>query len=199
MHAPVEPSSPPAPPTVYGVLAQFSDVSGILHAAAQVRDAGYTRWDCHTPFPVHGLDKAMGIKPTRLPVLVFGAGMTGTIAAVFGQWFLNTPQITTDGGALDPYPMIFSGKPFWSLPANIPVAFEVTVLFAALTTFFGLWAFCKLPRWHHPVFSRNAFKAATDDTFFIAIEANDPHFDAQKTFALLQSAGAKTVEDVLDE
>ena len=114
---------------LYGVMAEFDDVTTLCNAADKVRDAGYTKWDCHTPFPVHGLDDLMGIKFTKLPWVVLIMGLTGCSLAVLMQWWMN---------AVD-YPYDISGKPQWSLPANIPVIFEMTVLFSAFTAFFGMW------------------------------------------------------------
>ncbi|RJP21901.1 MAG: DUF3341 domain-containing protein [Candidatus Omnitrophota bacterium] len=176
------------PATVYGLLAEFSDAGAIVQSAEQVRKAGYTRWDVHTPFPVHGLDEAMGIRPTILPWIVLGAGLSGLVAGLGLQWWTN---------AVD-YPLLISGKPIFSLPANIPVIFEVTVLLSAVTTVFALFGLNGLPRLYHPVFTNQRFRRATADRFFIVIEANDPLFDAEKTQSLLSSLGATAVEVVED-
>ena len=114
----------------YGYLARFDLVDEFLVAAAKVRDAGYTRWDAHSPFVIHGLDAAMGVKKTVLPYIVFLAGLTGAAAGILLQWWTN---------AVD-YPFLISGKPLFSLPANIPVAFETTILFAAVSALIGMLA-----------------------------------------------------------
>ena len=173
---------------VWGLLAEFGTPDELIHAASAVRDAGYTSWDAHTPFPVHGLDDAMGIRPTRLPFLVFGAAITGTTCALLMQWWMN---------AVD-YPLIISGKPFNSIPADIPVTFELTVLFAALTAFIGMLVANKLPRFHHPLFAHAAFRRVTTDRFFLAIEAKDPRFVRERTEKLLLEAGAAHVTAVTD-
>jgi hypothetical protein len=170
----------------YGYLVAFANVEQLLVAAAKVRDAGYTRWDAHTPFVVHGLDKAMGIRPTILPYLVFAGGLTGASCGILLQWFTN---------AYD-YPFLISGKPIFSLPANIPVAFETTVLFAALTALVGMLALNLLPQLSHPLHGSRSFKRATDDRFFITIEARDPIFDPVATRELLDSLGGSAVEEV---
>jgi hypothetical protein len=170
----------------YGYLVAFASVEQLLVAAAKVRDAGYTRWDAHSPFVVHGLDKAMGIRPTVLPYLVFAGGLTGTSCGILLQWFTN---------AYD-YPFLISGKPIFSLPANIPVAFETTVLFAALTALVGMLALNLLPQLSHPLHGSRSFKRATDDRFFITIEARDPIFDPVATRELLESLGGSAVEEV---
>ena len=99
----------------YGLLAEFADASGLLRAAAHVRDAGYTRWDVHSPFPVHGMDKAMGIRKTRLPWFVFLCGVAGVGSGLLLQWWCNAHD----------YPYLVSGKPYFSIPANIPITFEL--------------------------------------------------------------------------
>lgn len=171
---------------LYGLVAEFESPGALIHAAKEVRDAGYTKWDCHSPFPVHGLDPAMGIKPTILPALVFGGGATGLILAIVMQTWMN---------GID-YPWLVSGKPLFSLPMQIPIAFELTVLLAALTAFFGMWALNKLPRFWHPLFVRDRFLRSSSDGFFVAVESGDPKFDLDATRALLEGAGATAIEDV---
>jgi len=175
-------------PVLYGYLAEFDKVDDLLVGATRVRDAGYTRWDAHTPFVIHGLDAAMGVKKTILPYIVFGAGLTGTTAGILLQWWTN---------AVD-YPFLISGKPLFSLPANIPVAFETTILFAAISALVGMLALNGLPRLAHPLFRSRAFKRATDDRFFISVEAEDPLFDAVSTRELLESISGRPVEEVED-
>ncbi|MCA9754723.1 MAG: DUF3341 domain-containing protein [Candidatus Eisenbacteria bacterium] len=175
-------------PSFFGYLVEFDNVDSLIHAAEKVRDAGYTNWDAHTPFPVHGMDRAMGIRYTKLPLVILGGGLTGLGGALLMQWWMNAVN----------YPYIISGKPFWSIPANIPVMFELTVLFSALTTVFGMLAFNKLPQWRHGVFSSARFARATDDRFFISVEATDPKFDAKKTADFLAGLGGSEVEALED-
>lgn len=165
---------------VAAVLGRFDSAGALKAAAEKVRDEGYRKWDSHSPFPIHGMERAMGIRPTILPLLVFGAGMTGAIVAMLLQWWTN---------AVD-YPFLISGKPFFSIPANIPVAFELIILFSALTAFGGALALNRLPQFAHPVFESDEFRRATSDGFFISIEADDPKFDEAKTLAFLESIGA---------
>jgi hypothetical protein len=171
---------------LYGYLVAFDKVDELLVAAAAVRDAGYTRWDAHTPFVIHGLDVAMGVKKTVLPYIVFLAGLTGTVAGILLQWWTN---------AVD-YPFLISGKPLFSLPANIPVAFETTILFAAIGALVGMLALNGLPQLSHPLFSNRSFKRVTDDRFFISIEAQDPLFEVAKTRELLESVSDQPVEEI---
>ena len=173
----------------YGLLAQYEDVDAIKKAAARIRDAGYTSWDCHTPFPVHGLDPAMGIRRTRLPYVIMCGGILGLFTAITMQWWMN---------AID-YPYIISGKPYWSVPANVPIMFELTVLFSGITAFISTLGRNGFPRFHHPLFRSERFKAATDDKFFLAIEAVDPKYDAVGTKELLESTNPTAIETVEDD
>jgi hypothetical protein len=168
----------------FGLLAEFESPGQLLEAARGVRDAGYKRWDCHSPFPVHGLDRAMGLGDSRLPWLVLGGGMAGLAAAMLMQWWMN---------AVD-YPFWISGKPFFSVPANIPVAFELTVLFASISAFAGMFVFNNLPKFYHPALRSRRFRRATTDRFFIIIESADPMFDERRTEQLLRSLGPARVE-----
>ncbi len=169
---------------LYGVLAEFDTPGELVEAARKVRDAGYTQFDCFSPFPVHGIDEAMGIKRTILPVLIFAGGFAGTIGGLFLQWWMNAHD----------WPWIVSGKPAWSIPANIPIGFETTILMAVLTAFFGMWILNKLPQVWHPFFRLERFGRVTDDAFLLGIEAKDARFDLEETTRLLKDAGALAVE-----
>jgi hypothetical protein len=176
------------PVELVGMLAEFRDVNAIMAGAKGVRNAGFTRWDVHSPFPIHGIDAAIGIKPTILPWLVLAGGLSGLIGGLVLQWYVN---------AYD-YAFPISGKPYWSLPANIPVIFECTVLFSALTAVFGMFALNRLPLLYNPLFKSTRFLRATSDRFFIVIDASDPKFDEAKTEELLKSLGSTAVERVED-
>lgn len=180
---------PNAPLPDYGYLAEYKNTTQLVDACEKIRDAGYTHWDAYSPFPVHGIDPAMGIKPTILPWMVLGGGLTGCSGGILMQWWMN---------AID-YPYLISGKPMWSLAANIPVAFELTILLSALTTFFGVLLLNDLPSWFHPLFRSQKFAKVTDDAFFIAIEAKDPRYDETETKLLLESTGPASLDKVEDE
>ena len=169
---------------LYGLLAEYDTPGELVDAAKKVRDAGYTDFDCYSPFPVHGIDEAMGIKRTILPLLIFGGGFTGTVGGVALQWYCNAYK----------WGWNISGKPTWSLPANIPIAFECTILFSVLTAFFGMWMLNKLPQVWHPFFRSERFGRVTDDAFLLGIESNDKRFDLEATKKLLSDAGAIAVE-----
>lgn len=183
-NAPAESLAASAAP-LYGLVAEFVSDEELIGAARRLRDAGYTRWDAFSPYPIHGVDDAMGIRPTRLPWLVLAAGATGGILALLMQWWTN---------AVD-YKFLISGKPLFSLPANIPVAFEVIILFSAFTTFLGMIALNRLVEFHHPLFSSERFARVTTDRFAVVVEAADPRFDEPAVREMLDDAGALAIED----
>jgi hypothetical protein len=186
-------------PRFWGYMAEYETAEGVLRAAEAVRDAGYAKWDCLTPYPVHGLDRAMGMKRTILPWLVLGGGLTGLGIAIFMQWYVNSPN--TESAALyilSGYPLNISGKPSWSIPANVPIMFELTVLIAALTAFFGVWVLSRLPRFYHPAFNVARFRRVTDDRYFLMVEAADGRFDRKESLALLEATHPAAIEEVMD-
>ena len=185
--------SPPGPAEamgedlrLWGLLAEFANVADLLAAAEQVRDAGFHKWDAHAPFPVHGLNDAMGIKHSRLPLVVLGSGVTGACLSLLMQWWMNAHD----------YPYLISGKPLFSLPSSIPVFFELTVLFAAIGAFVGMLAMNALPEHHHPLLRNENFRRATQDRLFISIEAADPKFEAGPVQEFLECLGSTRVERV---
>jgi hypothetical protein len=176
------------PIELVGLLAEYETVDAVVNAAAKVRNAGFSRWDVHSPFPIHGIDHVMGIRPTVLPWIVLGGGLSGLIGGLVLQWYCNAYA----------YPIIISGKPFWSLPANIPVIFECTVLLSALTAVFGMFSLNRLPQLYNPLFKSERFRRVTDDRFFIVIDASDRRFDEPETAKLLQDSGAVAIERIED-
>jgi mono/diheme cytochrome c family protein len=175
-------------PRLAGMLAEFYSPEELRAAARLVRDEGYRQWDAYSPFPVHGLERAMGIRPTILPWLVFLGGVAGGVAGLGMQIYTNSID----------YPYITSGKPLLSIPAFIPITFETIVLFAAITAFLAALLLSGLPRFWHPAFSSRRFQRVTTDGFFIGIESRDPHFSETTTRDFLQSLGAKSVEAMYD-
>jgi len=171
-----------------GLLAEYTDVNAVTKAAHSVRKAGYSRWDVHTPFPIHGIDPVMGIRPTGLPWLVLLGGLFGLFGGLWLQWYTNAHD----------YPVLVSGKPFWSLPANIPIIFECTVLCASLTAVFGMLGLNRLPTLYNPLFKSDRFRRVTNDRFFIVIDASDSKFDEPSAMKLLTESGAVAVERVED-
>ena len=179
---PMVPRLPKGP--YYGILAEFATPAELYHACERVRDAGFTRWDAHSPFPMHGLSNAMGLRRSTLPWIVLVMALTGAALGFILQWWVHTSA----------YPLVISGKPFFTWPAFIPVTFEVSVLFGALGAVFGMLGLNRLPMHHHPLFKSKVFERASDDAFFISIESWDPRFDPSGTATLLKSLGARSVE-----
>jgi hypothetical protein len=171
---------------VYGYLAEFESASALYKAAEKVRDAGIKNWDCYSPYPIHGLDQAMGMKKSILPYLVFLGGSIGFITAIALAY---TTQVMI-------YPTVLQAKPanIFTIAAFFPIIFELTVLFSGFAALFGLFALIGLPRLNHPLFESDQFARATDDGFFIAIEARDKNFSADITKSLLEDAGGRNIE-----
>lgn len=176
---------------VHGYIAEFDNAADVFHASEEIRDAGFSRWDVHTPYPVHGLNKAMGLKRSVLPFFVFFGGATGTLTA-FLLAYVTQVMI---------YPTVVQAKPtnIFTTPAFFPIMFELTILLAAFTTLFGCFALMGLPRWNHPLFASKQFKKFSDDTFVVCIEARDPKFHQAETKACLEKVGGKNIELVEDE
>jgi len=173
---------------IYGLMAEFATPADLYHACEKVRDAGYSNWDSHTPFPVHGMEEAMGIKRTKLPLIVAVGGLSGASLGFLMQWWMS-------GIA---YPLTKQGKPFAAWEAFVPITFELGILLSAFTCLIGMLALNGLPRWNHPLMKATRFLRSTQDRFFISIEASDPKFDPDATQALLTGAGATAIEFVED-
>jgi hypothetical protein len=171
-----------------GYLAEFDSVDAILAAAEKVRDAGYRRWDTHSPFPIHGMDDAMGIRPTILPWIVAAGGVLGMLGGLALEVFTNSID----------YPFLISGKPLVSLPAFIPVIFECTILVASFTAAFTMLVLNKLPMLYNPLFKSERFRRVTNDRFFVVIDATDPNFDERQTEQLLRSLNPIALERFTD-
>jgi hypothetical protein len=174
------------------IVAEFESAHDVLHAAEKVRDAGYVRWDTHTPFPVHGMDKAMGLSDSRLGWIVITCAITGLTGAFVMMHWMNGVD----------YPLVIGDKPGGApgtLPSMVPILFELTVLLSAFGAVFGMLGLNRLPQHNHAVFESDRFKAASDDKFFISIEADDPKFDVDRTKALLEKAHAAHVEVIVED
>jgi hypothetical protein len=170
----------------FALVGHFDTPAELMHACEKIRDAGYQKFDAHTPFPVHGLERAMGLGPSRLPFIVLGGGLCGAILGFGLQWWVHSQA----------YPINYSGKPYFAFQAYVPITFELTVLLSAFACFFGMWLMNGLPRFHHPVHAHIGFERFSDDKFFISIEAADPKFDLEKTRALLHEVGAQGIGEV---
>jgi hypothetical protein len=171
---------------LYGMMAEFEQPEQILHAAQSAYDAGYRRMDAYSPMPVHGLSEAIGFHKSRLPLIVLIGGIVGCFTGFGFQYWVSVIN----------YPVIIAGKPMNSWPAFIPVTFECTILFAALSAVFGMLALNGLPQPYHPVFNVDRFERATRDRFFLCIEARDPKFDRVATRAFLESLAPHEISEV---
>ncbi len=187
-------------PQTLGVLAQYEGPEALTAAAAKLTDQGYKQVEAFSPFPIHGIDEALKAPAPLLPWVVLGAGLTGLFVALGMQYFMNAaPENAQLFGYYSPYQFKISGKPFFSLPANIPVTFELIILFSSLTTFFGMLAFNKLPTLSNPLFRSQRFRKATDNGFFLYIDAKDPKFVVGSATSALNGAGATAVETIEQE
>lgn len=184
-------------PVLAGVMAEYEDVDSVYAAAIRVRDAGYRRWDVHAPFPIHGIEKAMNLKPTILPWICLGGGLTGLLAGLFLTVWTMSTSFDWAGG-LQGYPYYISGKPLFSLPVFIPVIFETTILFAAFSAGIGMILLNALPMLYNPLFKSERFRRVTDDRFFIVIDATDKKFDPVATEGLLRETRPLVIERVID-
>jgi hypothetical protein len=165
-----------APDPVYGVIASFAEPESLLRASNAAREAGFKRMDAFTPFPVHGIESALGIPRTKLPLLVLACGIAGAVAGYLLQYYC----------AVIAYPLNIGGRPLHSWPAFIPVTFETPIIGAAFSAVLGMLAFNGLPTPYHPVFNAPEFGLASRDRFFLLIEARDPKFHAEETLRFLQ-------------
>lgn len=172
----------------YGLIAEFDSPAAVLSAAEKVRDAGYSRWDVFSPFPVHGLDKVMGLKNSHVGAFsfVFGAGaFIGTMGMI---WFMNDFD----------YPILIGGKPMFSPPQALVPSYILLVLASAVGAFVGMVALNRFPRLYHPLFKNSRFAMVSRDKFFLVIETSDPKFSETETRALLESAGSTHIELALE-
>jgi len=174
-------------PVLY--LAEYETPDAIIHAAEKVRDAGYEKWDVHSPYPLHGMDPAMGLEDSRLGWIVLACGLTGVSLAVLRIQWMNGVD----------YPLVIGGKPPDAYPSMVPIMFELTALLSAFGSVFGMLGLNQLPRHHHPVFNSERFDQSSHDKFFISVEVEDKKFDATKTKELLESTHPSFIELVEEE
>ena len=163
---------------IYGITALFNNPDKITSTAKKVKEAGFTKWDVHSPYPLHGIEKAMGLKPSMLGVVTLIFGLSGAAMALFFMWWTMSVD----------YPMVIGGKPFFALPAFIPVTFEVTVIMATVSTVIAMFAFFfGLPRNTHALHDTDYMKKVSRDHYGIVIESIDPKFDERVTLEFFKS------------
>jgi len=172
-----------------GIIGEVKDVNQIMSIAEQIRDAGYRQWDIHTPYPVHGLDKAMGVKRSILTYISF-VGLVGGLSTALGlQWWT---------GAWD-YVLNIGGKGFFNWQFSMPIDFELSILGTAIFTVVGLFGLCRIPTWYNRYQDDESFKKATDDVFVVTIDAEDDRFSAEGTQEMLRRLGAENVHLVKND
>jgi len=175
---------------LYGVAAEFEDPGRLVEAARAVHEVGYRKVEAYTPYPIEELEEILeGGRERRLPALVLAGGILGTLTAWGMQFYIATID----------YPINVGGRPLNSWPAFIVIMFELTILFASLTAFFGALLLCGLPLPHHPMFNLPRFRQATQNRFFLCVEAADPRFDADEVARMLSAAGPLEVRNVHED
>ncbi|HEV3270568.1 MAG TPA: DUF3341 domain-containing protein [Candidatus Methylacidiphilales bacterium] len=177
------------PKKLYAVGAEFANPKELYAAAEKVRERGYRWWDCYSPYYIHGLDKAMGLKKSMVGLFTFAGGLSGLV----GGFLLIT--ITS----VYVYPMNEQGKPYFSLPGFVPILDLLMIMLSAIMTLVGMTVLCMLPRLQHPLWEWDAFMRATHDKFFIVIEANDPRFNEKTAVELLREIGGTNLTYIGDE
>jgi hypothetical protein len=170
----------------YGLIATYRTPGALVHAAEAVRDAGYRRWDCITPFPIHGLDKAMGQPRSIVPRFSLAGGITGFWTGMSMIWYMDKFD----------YALTVGGKPFFSPLFAFPVSYELTILFTAFATIGGMFLVNGLPMHYHPVLNYENIRRGTDDLFFVVIEKADPRYEEGNTRALLERTGGSEIKEL---
>lgn len=168
----------------YGILAEFENPHALLEAAKEMNKQGFKEFDCHSPFPIHGMDDAMGLKRSPLGFIVFFFAAGALISGVALEWWTSTID----------YPIVISGKPFFSYQAYGPVAFALMVLTGAFTSLIGMLALNKLPLFNHPLFNSSKFEKVMDDGFFVSLSSEDANFDVERSKSFLEKIGGKNIE-----
>jgi hypothetical protein len=174
---------------LFGILAEFRNPKELIDIAKTVNESGYRDYDTYSPFPIHGMDKAMNLNKSKLGWIVLSHGLIGFLGALAMIYYMSVID----------YPLNISGKTLMNIPAWIPVTFELTILLSAFGATFGMFFLNGLPKFNHPLFNSERFEKATDDGFFVCIESTDPQFEAEKVQNLLENAGALHIEEVYDE
>lgn len=172
----------------YGMLAIYETPGALMEAAKQVRDAGYRHWDVYSPYPIHGMNRAMGLKNSRVGWFTFFGGLFGFAGGMFMIWYMN---------GFD-YQLVVGGKPFFSPIYAFPISFECTILFGAFGTMLGLFYLNKLPRLYHPLLKHERFHRTSHDGFCLVIQCTDARFTERETRRLLKATGGKNIEWVED-
>jgi hypothetical protein len=175
--------------SLFGLGAEFSSAGALLEAAKKIHSLGFRKWDVYSPFPIHGMDHAMGFKRSRVSLFSLIGGCTGLSVAFILIYYTSAIN----------YPLIVQGKPYFALEPSLPIFFELTILLTAFGTVLGLLLLTLLPRLHHPVFNWDRFQRATDDGFFLVLESTDPRFDTISSRQLLQGIGGLHITEIFQD
>ena len=173
----------------FAIMAEYETPAEIMDAAKKVHAAGYEKWDVHSPFPIHGMDDAMGLKRSKLGYVIGAMGLTGALFGFGLQTWIHSIE----------YPMNISGKPYFAYPAYAIITFELMVLFSAFGAVFGMMFFNRIPRFHHPVFYSEKFSDVSSDAFYVSIEVDDPKYDESSVIDFLKNIGGTEIEVLTDE
>lgn len=171
----------------FGLVAMFDSPASLLNAAKKVKEQGYKKFDTYSPFPIHGMDRASGIKPSCLGWIVLVIGTVGLVGGFLLQTWVHSKA----------YPLVISGKPLFAFQAYVPVTFELMVLFSAFAAVFGMFMLNKLPMWHHPLNNSELYETASSHGFLLCIEKDDQKYETQATKSFLKSLGAVEIEVVM--
>jgi hypothetical protein len=175
--------------SLFGLGAEFSSAGALLEAARKIHSLGFRKWDVYSPFPIHGMDHAMGFQRSRVSLFSLIGGCTGLSVAFILIYYTSAIN----------YPLIVQGKPYFALEPSLPIFFELTILLTAFGTVLGLLLLTLLPRLHHPVFNWDRFQRATDDGFFLVLESTDPRFDTTSSRQLLQGIGGLHITEIFQD
>jgi len=179
-------SAPVAAPRIYGLMAEFENPADLVRACRGAYEEGFRNMDAYTPFPVEAVWEALGVHKNRMPLIVLCGAVIGGCSGLLLEWWT----------AAVAYPLNIGGRPYFSLPAFIPITFEMTILFGVLSCVLGMLALNGLPMPYHPVFNVPRFALATRDRFFLCIEATDPKFDPDATRRFLERFAPRSVSEV---
>jgi hypothetical protein len=177
------------PEKIYAVACEFSGPAEVYHAAEKIRDQGFRWWDCYTPYFVHGLDRAMGQRKSFVPFFTLLGGLGGLVGG-FSLVIITSVWV---------YPMDTQGKPYFALPGFVPILDLLMIILSAIMSIVGMTTLSLLPRLHHPLWEWDAFNRATNDKFFVVIEANDPKFSEKATPEFLKQLGGTNLTFIGDE
>jgi hypothetical protein len=179
-------SAPLRKPEIWGLMAEFDKPSDLVRACRVARESGYRRMDAYTPFPIEAVFEALGLHRNEMPMIVLCAGILGGLGGLSLEYWVSVVA----------YPLNVGGKPFFSLPAFMPVTFECAILVAAVSCVLGMLALNGLPMPYHPVFNVPSFALASRDRFFLCIEATDGKFDREGTRKFLEQFAPRSVSEV---